>query len=328
LRNLSSTFGELEIFNRLLDISLPHGGYVVALYEVYLDESYTGDYEHPPVLVVGGYVIRSENARLMEREWRKVLSAFGIDYFHMVDVAPCRNDFERLGMEGCDLLARQMIELIKKYVIQGIATIINPIKAWSYHGDLDSIYATAVENCITMLCGIAVQSDPNAKILFFLEAGHKHQPIANKVINSRISTLPSYSMHSFGKKREVCLLQAADLFVWQLSKYVKDKVNKRRKPRADFRSLVETVHSWNCIYMYRGVKNACPMISTMIDDPFVDRIFMEAFTKEVPLLTVNYFFSVGRTIYKAPTMLDWPSPVYVRADQAAEYFSRIRRLVS
>jgi hypothetical protein len=310
--------GGSKLLNRLIDISLPHGGYLVALYEVYLDESYTGDDEHPPLFVVGGYVMHSDNARLMEKEWREVLESFGIDHFHMVDVAPCQNDFKHLGMDRCDQLNRQMIALIKKYVIEGFATIINPKKLWLNATDPGSVYAAAVEDCITMLCGVAKQHDPEAKILFFLEAGHIHQTIANQVINSRIASMPVYSMHSFGKKKEVCLLQAADLFVWQLAKFVKDKVNRRRKPRLDFRSLVQTSHIWTCIYVHHGIPSKCPITSAMIDDPFVDRIFGEAFTAETPAETFTYSFSVGGKTYKCPTLAKWPTRTYISADKLLE----------
>jgi hypothetical protein len=319
--------GRSEIIDRLIEIALPAGGLVMALYEVYLDESYTRDSEVPPLFVVGGYVMTSDNARLMEKEWREVLDSFGVDHFHMVDVAPCQKDFAHLGMERCDLLARAMIALIKKYVIMGNATIVNPTRRFFLAPDERTTYEGAVEDCVRTLCQTATHHDPDARILFFLEAGHAHQAIANEVINSQVVPLPSYSMHSFAKKKEVCLLQAADLFVWQIAKFVKDRVNKRRKPRKDFRSLVQTVHTWTCIYIFRDLPNYCPMVSTMLDDDsFIDKVFREAFQEDIPSLATRYSFNVLGKTYKSPLRQFWPQPRYMTSDQLIAHLIKTGQL--
>ena len=110
--------------DRLLEVLLPRGGYVIVLYEVYLDESYSDD-PKTPVMVVGGYVIESSQARLMDAEWRAVLARYKVPYFHMKDVAPCKGMYSHLKDECCDAMSREMIALVHKYVQSGCAQISN-----------------------------------------------------------------------------------------------------------------------------------------------------------------------------------------------------------
>ncbi len=61
----------MRLFDRLLEVFLPaSGGWAFLMYEFYIDE--TGDDGGFPILGVGGYLIRSDYARLMEREWQAV----------------------------------------------------------------------------------------------------------------------------------------------------------------------------------------------------------------------------------------------------------------
>jgi hypothetical protein len=47
-----------------------------------------------------------------------------------------------------------------------------------------------------------------------------------------------------GDRRKICLLQAADLLVWQATKFVKRRANGFRKPRGDFIELVKDRHTF------------------------------------------------------------------------------------
>lgn len=78
-------------------------------------------------------------------------------------------------------------------------------------------------------------------VALFLEAGFKDQSNADSLV-SYLATLDSgaedglnYQSHTFVKKCCSPPTQAADMFAWHASKYIKDK---RSVPRRDFRALI------------------------------------------------------------------------------------------
>ena len=230
----------------------------MALYKAYLDESYTDS--GVPIWAVGGYLFRSDQARLADAEWKRVLDDFGVPHFHMVDVAPCKEIFEPLGMDRCDQLAHAMIDIIKRYALFGAVAFTNPkldnyaVKA----GVPDDAYARCLEMCVLGLGDMASLQDATARVAFFFETGHGTGNIASRMLTARTDgyfyTKASkwYVSHAFAKKTEVRLLQAADLLVWQGAKYLKDKVSKARKPRKDFKSLMELPHRFYYTYSVKG----------------------------------------------------------------------------
>ena len=102
-------------FSRLLEVVLPRGGYVMALWEAYFDES--GNDDMSTVFCLGGYVMRSEAARGLQVEWRKALKKAGVSYFHMVDVASGNEEFRWVPISARIGLQTKCIELIKKYAM-------------------------------------------------------------------------------------------------------------------------------------------------------------------------------------------------------------------
>lgn len=57
----------------------------VVLIEAYFDES--GTHDGSPVMVIGGFLIESEEARKLELAWKVMLDRYGIEFFHMTDCA-------------------------------------------------------------------------------------------------------------------------------------------------------------------------------------------------------------------------------------------------
>jgi Protein of unknown function (DUF3800) len=231
------------LFGRLMEILLPDGGYVVALHEAYLDESYTD--AGVPLMVVGGYLIRSDNAKAMDAEWQAMLGKYGVPYFHMVDVAPCQGIFKPLGMAKCDQLEREAIQLIKKYVTLGCTVTANPLRLAAIFKGVSDPYTQCLNHCVVNLCAKAYSQDREAKVAFFFESGHGTGSLIENVLAPKhgnpqgVAYLNAYISHTFAAKKDVRLLQTADLLVWQSAKYLKDKVNGSRPPRKDFASLIE-----------------------------------------------------------------------------------------
>jgi hypothetical protein len=246
-------------FSRLIDVLLPRGGYVLALWEAYIDES--GDEGSDDVFVVSGYLFRSDKAVVMQEKWARALRRVGVPYFHMVDCAHgSGKHYKDLKPEKRDWLARRCIDLIKKNSETGISFVVNPPK-WGFKSgreDFDNSYAYIM----TMLIGHFFthinrnDADPDAAI--FIEQGHSTQSLARKHLDFAIlpdkvfpsGRLPSFS---FVAKEQACLLQAADLLAWQTAKYVKDVVNGKDTIRKDFEALNEVDHHTFYLYHHDGV---------------------------------------------------------------------------
>lgn len=64
----------------VIDAIVPTDGLLVALAEVFIDES--GTHAGSPVMCVGGYLFRKREAREFQREWGKRLAREGLAYWH------------------------------------------------------------------------------------------------------------------------------------------------------------------------------------------------------------------------------------------------------
>ena len=113
----------MSLASHLIDILLPSGGYVVALFDVFLDESGAFDTKEG-ILCIAGYVLHSEAAKAMDAEWASVLKDYKIPYFHMVDCAHGAGIFEKLPKERRAQLVKELIALIKKNTIGGFAVMV------------------------------------------------------------------------------------------------------------------------------------------------------------------------------------------------------------
>ncbi len=71
-----------EVADRLIDTLIPAGGFMVALVEMYADESESGG-----VLAVAAYVYTKEQAFALQQEWTPLLTEYGLPYFRMSECA-------------------------------------------------------------------------------------------------------------------------------------------------------------------------------------------------------------------------------------------------
>ena len=244
-------------FDHLIDVLLPTGGFVVALYDFYIDESYGGD---SMILAIGGYLIRSDQAKIMAAAWNEVLTRYSVPYFHMVDVAHCTENhcaeiYRHLGPTGCDKLAREMIELVKTHTARGFVSLMNP----NLFRPPAVPYVWGHQECLTAVTAFASNIDPACKVGFIFESGHKHGQLALQTITKDFQEgkiegtddvgqfLNPVAPIAFSTKTGNCLLQAADILVWQARKYCEDKIKKKRGVRGDFRSLVSERHVFTYI---------------------------------------------------------------------------------
>jgi Protein of unknown function (DUF3800) len=268
----------------------------MALFNAYIDESYT-DGDDPAILVVGGYLMRADEAERMEANWQRILAKHGVTYFHMTDVNAASGDFKHLEMTGCDALAREIIGSILSHDVEGFSAIINLRKAFSMQGGASDLYASGLDACVTALTSNLSQKDPDAKIMFYFEDGHASQGIADKYLKKlpwhpQGAVVKHFLDHKFCGKKEKCLLQAADVLVWQTARFIKDKYKRTYKnatkvPRLDYLALAEKPTLYHYLFVYRGMPELHPVPANAALHAHVDLVFRRMFDTSA-LLT--YFF--------------------------------------
>jgi hypothetical protein len=205
----------------MVDIMLPHGGYVAIQIESYFDES--GSHDGSRVLCVAGYVFEKRQAKRFSRKWKKVLKRFGLPYFHMVDCAHGNGVFADLKPSERLAAEKAMIKLIHDNVLQGLAVTVDADElreVMPYHPSIGTPYSFC---CHVLIAGLAIIIELNPVIercAYFFEAGHQSMGEANRIM-AELFAIPEakerqrYSGHAFVTKEDMPPVQAADLLAWQ-----------------------------------------------------------------------------------------------------------------
>lgn len=211
----------------------------MAMYEGYFDESGSFD-EDPKVFCISGYFVSSEQARVMDDEWGRVLRDHDISYFHMVDCAHGTGIFAGIPRDKRIEIVRSLIELIKNHTVAGFSVLAREdvFEASAKHPDP---YSVAVRASVATLQTFMQINRIGGDIRFVFEHGHKNRGRAYSHVAEQLTS--SASALEFARKEDVRLLQAADLLAWQSTKYTKDRLGGTRPPRKDFLSLMEHHHS-------------------------------------------------------------------------------------
>lgn len=110
-------------FDQLVNLLVPDGGALVALAEVYVDES--GSHAGSPILSIGGYVFLKSRSRAFQREWAGELRRKNAPCFHMTDCANGRAHYKNWKMSERIAHETRLIELTKKYSAFGFAFCLN-----------------------------------------------------------------------------------------------------------------------------------------------------------------------------------------------------------
>lgn len=275
---------------------LPRGEVIVALYEAYIDES--GTHEGSPASVVGGYVIRSDNAEKMLKEWQQVLQEYGLPYFHMVDCAHRAPPFDKLAKSECIAIEKKMITLIKRYTFIGFVNFIPPAKHFPIELTRD-IYVSCIWNAICSIIGEIKAKDWDGQVSIFIEQGHDREADAISEIKNFAMREPERIIkYAAVKKTEQPLIQAADLLVWQCHKYVKDKIIGTRLPRKDYINLVEHNSYFGYFAMEKGgiiiFSDRVPHVESEMRDQMIRDFFTRSSAFENPAIRAAYDLIAGK----------------------------------
>ncbi|MGA9794529.1 MAG: DUF3800 domain-containing protein [Rhizomicrobium sp.] len=218
------------------------------LVEAYFDESIS---EGGKLLCVAGYLIEKGQSELLAAEWRAMLAAFGLDYFHMVECAHGKAEpFSLLDEPERVRLAFELIEVIKRRTVQGLGATIDLTDFTARFGET-CFFGTAYSVCFhKVIRGAALwaeKTEYNGEIAYFFEAGHSSGNEAKQLMNiglrdPKIKSEMRYAGHAFVEKKKSPQVQAADLFAWQLIKDMKNYDEGRRR-RKDYENLTSHQHN-------------------------------------------------------------------------------------
>lgn len=219
--------------------------------EGYFDES--GDLEDQPgVFCISGYFIPPEAARAMQVEWLSMLERYQLCFFHMVDCAHGNEGFAHLTKQDRIDVVTEAIALVKKYTLEGFSILAKEDTYESRTGAPD-VYTDCASGCVRAVQMFLQMRRVDGPIALFFEQGHKNRYNAYNQIATTLKR-PTDTL-TFGFKKQLPLLQAADLLAWQSGKYAKDYFYPRmlgskpnRPPRKDFESLMEHSH----VFLYMG----------------------------------------------------------------------------
>ena len=217
--------------------------------EAYFDESGTDD--DSPVMCVAGYLFEQQAAIAMTNEWAEMLEKYQVPYIHMTELAPCKGVCEKLCMENCDDLAREVYALIHKYMTYGYAI---SVETKYQHliprlGQYQDIYTFACWQALLSIRNWSNDTNFNGKISYFFEAGHASERESSAVMaklmeNNFTKKAYRYHSHSFvqGKLRlkdgGVPIIQAGDVLAWHHCLNQKKKLNGIES-RKDFNFLID-----------------------------------------------------------------------------------------
>ncbi|HEX3431651.1 MAG TPA: hypothetical protein VHT03_12270 [Rhizomicrobium sp.] len=244
-----------------MEVLLSNGGILMVLVESYFDESLgiakrrdpDGTVRDIPILCVAGYLMESEQSKLLSQEWRAVLDKYGLAYFHMVDCAHGNGVFAGLTKPQRIHVAAQMIGIIKKRTIAGFAIATN-VQQFTEFMPQHPLIGTAYTFCVTLATAAIRQwvraTNYQGDVAYFFEAGHQSQPEADQIMGRLFNTpnlkiASRYVRHAFVEKARSAPVQAADLLAWQFYTDGRRQVEGHTVHRKDFESLIEHKHVVN-----------------------------------------------------------------------------------
>lgn len=192
--------------------------------EMYADESYGGN-DAKGHLHLAMYLYEREQAVSATKEWLSVLNdpelPRPLPFFRMSDCAHAQGVFAGM-QEHCDRIARKLIPIPKARSIIGFATSVDQAeyaRIMPPSQGFPNPYTFLTQMCLTHIANWVSQTGYSGQINFYFEAGHNHRADVNRLMeeirdNKTARRSAFYADHAFIEKRELPLLQSADLLAW------------------------------------------------------------------------------------------------------------------
>lgn len=232
--------------SRLPKILLPRGG-LLAILEAYFDESE----REGGIFCVAGYVFAPIQAHRFGKDWRRVMGHYWP--FRMSELVAGKDKhtrptkFASLTIDQRNALLRKAIELInhRTMLAISIACNIHDVRRLSPGiKGFRSAYSVCCYLCMMLLGKWIDEQKLHDRVAYVFEAGHAFQKEAEFLMrlckkHPQLAAFGRYESHAFVAKEDSAALQAADLYAWELGKFLDETVEQRRRdPRKSLKALV------------------------------------------------------------------------------------------
>lgn len=229
----------------------------MATLTMYIDESYS----HPPkplIYTIAGYISQEWRWRTFESEWNSALSAEGLDYFHMVELAQGKHIYAKWEERKRRKFLRNLHRIIHKNTLADFAMSV-------VVADYDNVITPDIRYgfgephvfaAIGCLKGVSVwlnhsKLSKRERIFYVFEKGSIHDSTLQLVFDRYFNDEKQSETYRIGgcafhDKKELMPLQAADVLAYENMLEMRRRVDpsNERKPRASMLNLERPASDW------------------------------------------------------------------------------------
>ena len=238
----------------------------------YFDES--GTHAGSQIVVVGGLVSLTEQWLEFEKEWTSTLKKHNISVFHRTDLAGKYGEFTGWTQEREIALLVELIEVIARrapfLIFHAVRTDDFEVVKREFPSVKVSPYQMCCEQtiaCMNLIGNIGNVTIGTEPIQVFFEQGRKSNSETIQIYQEAIKyrqALANFSIGliSFGEKKCLPPLQAADFIAYEIYKYRKGQIEEPKKPMwkslgnllaktnsIDTLTPIESIKNWFEIYL-------------------------------------------------------------------------------
>jgi hypothetical protein len=240
-RNLSSKEDEEEPLGILLDVF--HG--LFAMLTACVDES--GNTDRASIFCVAGVLYDRKSIRHASRVWKQELDRAGIRYFHAVECAHFRGEFEEKPPAFRNTVHQRLIAVLNKYAcgtttVCAIPTQEFTFKSADWRGY--SLYTVCAYLCMQTTIALADRLGHKQEISFFIESGHPRMgELCSLLKQQRRAGWKGVESVQFTDKSGFRPVQAADLLAYETHKRLVDmldvpKTKSERRLRRSLKAII------------------------------------------------------------------------------------------
>jgi hypothetical protein len=204
---------------------------MIGEYSLYFDESYT----HPPaprVYTIAGYVSADAQWKKFQKEWRRILEAEGIEYFHMVDFQAVKQPYDAWSKDKRARFLASLHAIIHKRTLMSFSTTADMVEFESLTPEQKKIlinpHIFAALNCMKAVGFWAAESILNHPMAYTFELGSHYQGQL-KTLLANLSDEDRFFFRfgslTFADKKLTRPLQAADMVAYESTKEIARKLD-------------------------------------------------------------------------------------------------------
>jgi hypothetical protein len=216
----------------------------LAIFTAYYDASGTEESGRP--LVLAGLLSTERKWLRFEREWRELLTSFGVPYLHMKEYAVSQGPFRmwKGDEERRAAFLSQAIKIIKRRINLGFASYVLPedYRAVDRLYDLrtlpDHLYAVVAVSAVSPIMDWIRQRHPGCPLLHVFEEGDRGQKVFLANLPAEIAPITSVRPAKDPLTGEwFTPFQAADLAAYELRRAIEQNLEGKPTRRKAFLEL-------------------------------------------------------------------------------------------